>query len=41
MLFYQGAAGAERVFKILDTEPNIKENSSAPNLNIKKGNIRI
>ena len=25
MLFYQGAAGAERVFDVLDTEPNIKE----------------
>ena len=39
MLFYQGAAGAERVFKIIDTEPNIKENSSSPKLKIIKGNI--
>ena len=41
MLFYQGAVGAERVFKILDAEPSIKEITSAPNLNIKKGNIKF
>jgi len=39
MLFYQGAAGAERVFEIIDSEPSIKEIDSAPNLNISKGNI--
>ena len=26
MMFYQGAAGAERVFDVLDIEPKIKEN---------------
>ena len=31
MLFYQGAAGAERVFNILDTESHIKENKAANN----------
>jgi len=41
MLFYQGAAGAERVFKVLDTEPNIKENISTPSLKIDKGNIEF
>ncbi len=41
MLFYQGAAGAERVFKVIDTEPNIKENSLKPNLNIDKGDIEF
>ena len=41
MLFNQGAVGAEKVFTILDTEPNIKEIDSAPNLNIKKGNIKF
>jgi len=39
MLFNQGAVGADRVFNILDTEPSIKEISSAQNLNIKKGNV--
>ena len=41
MLFYQGAVGAGRVFNILDAEPSIKEISSAPNLNIKKGDIKF
>jgi len=41
MLFNQGAVGANRVFNILDAEPSIKEISSAPNLNIKKGNIKF
>ena len=41
MMFYQGAAGAERVFGILDTEPNIKEIDSFPNLTINKGNIEF
>lgn len=41
MLFNQGAVGADRVFNILDAEPSIKEISSAPNLNIKKGTIKF
>jgi subfamily B ATP-binding cassette protein MsbA len=41
MLFYQGAAGAETVFKILDTEPNIKEIDSSPTLEINAGNIEF
>jgi len=41
MMFYQGAAGAETVFKILDTEPNIKEIDSAPNLEIGTGDIEF
>ena len=41
MLFHQGAVGAERVFAILDSEPNIKEIESAPKLNINKGNIKF
>ena len=41
MLFYQGAAGAERVFKVIDTIPNIKENNSAEKLKINKGNIEF
>ena len=41
MLFYSGAAGAERIFNILDTKPTIKESDSAPDLNIKKGNIEF
>ena len=41
MLFYQGAAGAERVFKVIDAEPSIKENSTNPKLNINKGNIEF
>jgi ATP-binding cassette, subfamily B, bacterial MsbA len=41
MLFHQGAVGAERVFTILDAAPNIKEIDHAPELNIKKGNIKF
>jgi len=41
MLFYQGAAGAERVFKVIDTVPDIKEDSSMPKLKIVKGNIKF
>jgi len=41
MLFYQGAAGAERVFTILDTEPNIKEIGTSPNLAINAGSIEF
>ncbi len=41
MLFNQGAVGADRVFNILDAEPNVKEISSAPNLNVKRGDIKF
>ena len=41
MLFYQGAAGGERVFSIIDTEPKIKEIHSAPDLIINKANIEF
>ena len=41
MLFNQGAVGADRVFNVLDAEPDIKEISSASNLNIKKGSIKF
>ncbi len=41
MLFYQGAAGAERVFKVLDTKPSIKENENLSNLKIDKGFIEF
>ena len=41
MLFYQGAVGSERVFNILDAKPTIKETDSAPDLNIKEGNIKF
>ena len=41
MMFYSGAAGAERVFDVLDTEPNIKEIDSSPNLEINTCNIEF
>jgi len=41
MLFYQAAAGAGRVFEVIDSEPIIKEVNSAPNLNIEKGDIEF
>jgi subfamily B ATP-binding cassette protein MsbA len=41
MMFYQGAAGAERVFKVLDKEPDIKENKNYPNLKIETGSIEF
>ena len=41
MLFNQGAVGADRVFKVLDAEPSIKEIGSASDLYIKKGNIKF
>ena len=41
MMFYSGAAGAERVFDVLDTEPNIKEIDSSPNLEINASNIEF
>ncbi len=39
MLFNQGAVGAERVFKIIDAEPTIKEIDSAPTLNVNQCKI--
>ena len=41
MLFYQGAAGAERVFNVLDAKPNIKEIESYPGLKINLGKIEF
>ena len=41
MMFYQGATGAERVFKVLDKEHNIKANENYPNLKIDAGNIEF
>ena len=41
MLFYQGAAGAERVFKVLDTKANINENNSAKDLKMNKGKVEF
>ena len=41
MLFNTGALGAGRVFEILDAKPSIKEIDSAPELIIKKGNIKF
>ena len=41
MLINQGAVGAGRVFEVIDAEPSIKETDSAPNLSIKKGDIKF
>ena len=41
MLFYQGAAAAERVFQVIDTETSIKEIETLPNLKIEKSNIEF
>ena len=41
MLFYQGAAAAERVFNIIDTKVAIKEQKNLPNLKIDKVNIEF
>ena len=41
MLFYQGATAAERVFEIIDTKVNIKENNNLPNLQIEKADIEF
>ena len=41
MLFYQGAAGAERVFAILDTEPHIKVSTTSKDLIINKGDVEF
>ena len=40
MMFYQGAAGAKRVFAVLDTKPNIKEVESSPVLKINTGSLK-
>ena len=41
MLFYQAAAGAGRVFEVIDAEPQIKETDSFPQLSINKGKIEF
>jgi ATP-binding cassette, subfamily B, bacterial MsbA len=41
MLFYQGATGAERVFKIIDTKPSINQIDTAPELKINSGSIKF
>jgi len=41
MMFYQGAAGAERVFGVLDAEPKIKEIDTLPKLKINTGGIEF
>jgi len=41
MAIYQGAAAAERVFGVIDTETNIKEVEGLPNLDIQKSNIEF
>ena len=41
MLFYQGAAGAERIFNVLDTEASIKEDNSSKNIEIQKGKVEF
>ena len=41
MLFYQGAAAAQRVFGVIDKEVNIKEESEMPDLKISTGKIEF
>ena len=41
MLFYQGAAAAERVFDVIDTKQTIKEVEGLPKLEIGKANIKF
>jgi len=41
MLFYQGAAAAERVLGVIDTKANIKEDKNLPDLKIKNTNIKF
>jgi subfamily B ATP-binding cassette protein MsbA len=41
MLFYQGAAAAERVFNIIDTKVAIKEQKDLPKLKIDRANIEF
>ena len=41
MLFYQGAAAAERVFAVIDRKVNIKEDAEKPNLKINSAKIEF
>ena len=41
MLFYQAGAGAERVFKILDNKPTIKQIENLPDIKINTGGIEF
>ena len=41
MLFYQAGAGAERVFKILDNKPKIKQIENLPDIKINTGGIEF
>ena len=41
MLFYQGSAAAERVFAVIDTKINIKEEESLSNLKISSASIEF
>ena len=41
MLIYQGAAAAQRVFKIIDREIKIKDDNKLPSLQIDKSNIKF
>ena len=41
MLFYQGAAAAERIFKIVDKQIEIKNENSFPELKVKNSNIKF
>tara|TARA_Y100000590_G_scaffold265009_1_gene297823 strand:- start:4025 stop:5773 length:1749 start_codon:yes stop_codon:yes gene_type:complete len=41
MMFYQGAAAAERIFGVIDTKANIKEIDGLPNLKINNTNIEF
>jgi len=41
MLFYQGAAAAERVFGVIDTKIDIKEMDVSPELKVDKGTIEL
>ena len=41
MLFYQGAAAAERVFAVIDKEVSIKEDAGKPNLKINSTKIEF
>ena len=41
MLFYQGAAAADRVFAVIDTQVNIKEIENHPELKINKAAIQF
>ena len=41
MLFYQGAAAAERIFKIVDRQIEIKNENSFPELKVESSNIKF